>query len=155
MNENELKQECLKLVEGVESIYLSTIGEEGVPQIRVMSNLRNPLSCTKAPKELFAEHSDDFTAYMITSHSSDKMRQIRANPKVSIYYCNTADFHTLLLTGTIEEITDMTLKKLIWQDEWKMHWPGGAEDPEFVLVKMTQEYAKGWYKEGPFEFKLK
>jgi hypothetical protein len=45
--------------------------------------------------------------------------------------------------------------KLIWQDEWHIHWPGGPEDPELVLLKMTPKHAKGWYKEGAFEFKLK
>jgi general stress protein 26 len=136
MEEKELKQECLKLVETVESMYLGTNGTDGTPQIRIMSNMRNPQSCTKAPKELFAELGNSFTAYMITSHSS-------------------AEFHTLLLTGTAEEVPDMELKKLIWQDEWKIHWPGGAEDPEFVLLKMSPTNAKGWNKEGPFEFKLK
>jgi len=155
MEEKELKQECLKLVETVESMYLGTNGTDGTPQIRIMSNMRNPQSCTKAPKELFAELGNSFTAYMITSHSSPKMREIRANPNVSLYYCNPAEFHTLLLTGTAEEVPDMELKKLIWQDEWKIHWPGGAEDPEFVLLKMSPTNAKGWNKEGPFELELK
>ena len=155
MKLNEIKQECIKLVESVESLFLGTIGNDESPQIRMMSNLRNPQSCTNAPKELFAGHGDDLLAYMVTSHSSPKMQEIRANPKVSAYYCAPEQFHTLLVCGTAEEVPDMELKKLIWQDKWKMHWPGGAEDPEFVLVKMIPEYAKGWYKEAPFEFSVK
>ncbi len=54
-----------------------------------------------------------------------------------------------------EEIDDPDLKKRIWQDEWKMHWPGGPEDPEFIILKLLPERTKGWYKEGAFEFKLK
>ncbi len=155
MKESEIKQECLKLVESAESMYLGTNGDDGMPQIRMMSNLRNPQSCTKAPKELFAGLEDSFTAYMITGHSSPKMQEIRINPNVSLYYCKPQEFHTLLLTGTAEEVPDMELKKLIWQDEWAVHWPGGPEDPELVLLKMTPKHAKGWYKEGAFEFKLK
>lgn len=153
MEEKEIKQECLKLVEHVDSMYLATNGQDGAPQIRVMSNLRCPASCAKAP-QLFINHKDDFTAYMITSHSSDKMKEVRANPNVSLYYCNAPEFHTLLLTGTAEDVPDLELKKQIWQDEWKMHWPGGPEDPELVLLKMTPAHAKGWYKEGPFDFSL-
>lgn len=152
MEENELKQECLKLVESVEWMYLGTNGDDGTPQIRMMSNMRCSKSCTNAPRELFAGHADDFTAYMITSHSSNKMEQIRTNSKVSLYYCDPQAFHTFLLIGTAEEVADMELKKLIWQEEWKMHWPGGPEDPEFVLLQMQPKSAKGWYKEGPFEF---
>jgi general stress protein 26 len=59
-----------------------------------------------------------------------------------------------MFTGDIEEVNDPDLKKRIWQDEWKMHWPGGVEDPEFVLLKLLPHFAKGWYKEAPYEFKI-
>ncbi len=154
MEEKELKQECLKLIQTADAVYLSTLGSDGFPQTRVMGNLRNKEQCRIA-EELFAEHNEDFLIYMLTGHSSDKMQHIRANSKVSVYFCNSAEFHTLLLVGNAEEIDDADLKKRIWQDEWKMHWPGGPEDPEFIILKLLPEWAKGWYKEGAFEFKLK
>lgn len=154
MEPHEIKQECLKLIESVESMHLATNGADGFPQIRMMSNMRCPKSCTNAPKELFAGLEDSFTAYMITGHSSPKMQEIRANPNVSLYYCQPEEFHTLLITGNVEEVLDMELKKLIWQDDWKVHWPAGPEDPEFLLLKMNPTHAKGWYKEGPFEFDI-
>jgi general stress protein 26 len=154
MEEKEIKQECLKLMETAEAAYLSTIDSNSFPQTRVMGNLRNKEQCRIAD-ELFAEHNEDFLIYMLTGHSSDKMQQIRANSKASVYFCNPAEFHTLLLMGNAEEIDDPDLKKRIWQDEWKMHWPGGPEDPEFIMLKLLPKWAKGWYKEGAFEFKLK
>ena len=154
MEEKELKQECLKLMETAEGAYLSTIDSNGFPQTRMMGNLRNKEQC-RISEELFAGHNEDFLIYMLTGHSSDKMQQIRANSKVSVYFCNSAQFHTLLLVGNAEEIDDMDLKKRIWQDEWKIHWPGGPEDPEFIILNLLPKWAKGWYKEGPFEFKLK
>ncbi|MHC4156644.1 MAG: pyridoxamine 5'-phosphate oxidase family protein [Planctomycetota bacterium] len=153
MNEKELKQECLKLMEAAEAAHLSTIDSNGFPHTRIMGNLRNKEQCRIA-EELFKQHDDDFLIYMLTGHSSEKMRQIRANPKVSVYFCNSAEFHTLLLVGNAEEIDDLDLKKRIWQDEWKMHWPGGPEDTEFIILKLLPDSAKGWYKEGPFEFTL-
>ncbi|MHC4641357.1 MAG: pyridoxamine 5'-phosphate oxidase family protein [Planctomycetota bacterium] len=154
MEEQEIRQVCLKLMETADAAYLSTISDDGYPHTRMMGNLRNEQQC-KVAKELFAGHDEDFLIYMLTGHSSDKMRQIRANSKVSVYFCNAAEFHTLLLTGNAEEIDDPDLKKRIWQDEWKIHWPGGPEDPEFIMLKLLPEWAKGWYKEGAFEFKLK
>ncbi|MHC4260333.1 MAG: pyridoxamine 5'-phosphate oxidase family protein [Planctomycetota bacterium] len=154
MEEKEVKQECLKLMETAEGAYLSTIDSDGFPQTRMMGNLRNKEQC-RISEELFAGHDEDFLIYMLTGHSSDKMQQIRANSKVSVYFCNCAQFHTLLLVGNVEEINDPDLKKKMWQDEWKIHWPGGAEDPEFVLLKLLPDFAKGWYKEAAFEFKLK
>ncbi|MHC4623284.1 MAG: pyridoxamine 5'-phosphate oxidase family protein [Planctomycetota bacterium] len=154
MEEKEVKQECLKLMETAEGEYLSTIDGDGFPQTRMMGNLRNKEQCRIA-EELFAGHDEDFLIYMLTGHSSAKMQQIRANSKVSVYFCNSAQFHTLLLVGNVEEIDDVDLKKRIWQDEWKIHWPGGAEDPEFIMLKLLPEWAKGWHKERAFEFRLK
>jgi general stress protein 26 len=149
----EIRQKCLDLMETADAAYLSTIDSNGFPQIRVMGNLRNREQCRIA-EELFAGHKEDFLIYMLTGHSSDKMRHIRANSKVGVYFCNSAEFHTLLLVGNVEEIDDLDLKKRIWQDEWKMHWPGGPEDTEFIILKLLPDSAKGWYKEAPFEFKI-
>lgn len=154
MNEKEAKKVSLELMEAVQDAYLGTVDGEGFPQVRVMSNLRNKQQCHIA-EELFAGHDEDFLIYMITGHSSDKMRQIRADSRVSLYFCNSAQFHTLLLLGKAEEIDDMDLKKRIWRDEWAIHWPGGAEDPEFIILRLLPERVKGWHKQGPFEFKLK
>ena len=154
MQDKEIKQECLKLMQTTDAAYLSTISEDGFPHTRMMGNLWNEKQC-KVAKELFTGHDEDFLIYMLTGNSSPKMKQIRANPKVSVYYGNAAEFHTMLLIGNIEEVYDPDLKKKMWQDEWKMHWPGGPEDPEFILLKLLPDYAKGWYKEGAFEFKLK
>jgi len=154
MDEKKLKQECLNLMKTADAVYLSTLGSDAFPHTRIMGNLRNKEQCRIA-EELFAEHNEDFLIYMLTGHSSDKMQQIRADSKVSVYFCNSAEFHTLLLVGNAVEIDDLDLKKRIWQDEWKIHWPGGPEDPEFIILKLLPEWAKGWYKEGPFEFKLK
>jgi len=141
-------------METADAVYLSTIDRDGFPHTRVMGNLRNKQQC-RASTELFAQHSKDFLIYMLTGHSSDKMRQIRANSKISVYFCNPAEFLYLMLAGNAEEIADPDLKKQIWQDEWKIHWPGGPDDPEFIVLRLLPVFAKGWYKEGPFEFKLK
>lgn len=153
MNTKEIKQKCLGLMEIADAVYLSTIGDDGSPHTRMMANLRNEQQC-KIAKELFAGHDEDFLVYMVTGNSSPKMKQIRANPKISMYYANAAEFHTILLVGNVEELDDMDLKKKIWQDEWKIHWPGGPEDPEFTLLRLLPVYAKGWYKDAPFEFDL-
>jgi general stress protein 26 len=154
MEEQELRKKCLQLIDTADAVYLTTIGKDGYPHTRVMGNLRNKQQC-RASVELFAEHREDFLIYMLTGHSSAKMQQIRANPKVSVYFCNPAENHYLMLAGNVEELADPELKKRLWQDEWKMHWPGGPDDPEFILLRLLPVFAKGWYKEGPFEFQIK
>ena len=154
MEEKEIKQKCLNLMETANAIYLSTNNSDGYPHTRMMSNLRNKKENPGAAEVITNEKKDDFNIYFVTSKSSSKMQQIQINPKVSAYLCNQSEFHTLMLGGRVEEITDMTFKKQLWQDGWEMHWPGGAEDPEFTVLKLLPSFARGWYKEGPFEFKL-
>ena len=116
MSNTEIKEKCLKLMESADAAFLGTIDGDGFPQTRVMGNLRNKEQCRIA-EELFAGHNEDFLFYMLTGHSSDKMQKIRATSKVSVYFCNAAEFHTLLLVGHAEEIDDLNLKERIWQDE--------------------------------------
>jgi general stress protein 26 len=82
------------------------------------------------------------------------MSQINANPKVSVYFCNPGKFHGLMLGGKIEVVKDADLKKQIWQDGWEIYYPGGVDDPEYTILRLLPAFAKGWYKEGPFEFEL-
>jgi general stress protein 26 len=153
MDEKELKKQCLNLMETANAIYLSTIGKDGFPHTRMMSNLRNKKE-NPAAAVVLAQHKKDFAIFFITSRSSTKMQQIQANPKVSAYLCDPGEFHTLMLSGEVKEITDKQFKKKLWQKGWEMHWPGGADDPEFTVLKLLPAFAKGWYKEGPFEFKI-
>jgi len=154
MEEKEIKQECLKLMQTADAVYLSTLGSDGYPHTRMMSNLRNKKE-NPGLVEMFKQYKESFVVYFITSKSSVKMQQINTNPKVSAYLCNPSEFHTLMLGGEAEELTDMEFKKQLWQDVWKIHWPGGADDPEFTVLKLSPAFARGWYKESPFEFKLK
>ena len=153
MEEKEIKQKCLNLMETANAIYLSTNSGDGYPHTRMMSNLRNKKENPVA-SEIIAQKNLDFTIYFVTSKSSPKMQQIQLDPKVSAYLCDPGEFHTLMLSGQVEEITDKEFKKQLWQDGWEMHWKGGADDPEFTVLQLSPAFAKGWYKEGPFEFKI-
>jgi len=153
MDKKELKQACLNLMETTDAVYLSTIGDDGFPHTRMMSNLRNKQENPGSAKVLEPD-KEDFVVYFVTGNSSVKMQQIRANPKISAYFCMPAELQTLMLRGDVQEITDQQFKNKLWQDGWEIHWPGGAKDPEFIVLKLSPAFAKGWYKEGPFEFEL-
>ncbi len=158
MEEKELKQACLNLMETTDVMYLSTIGSDGFPYTRIMSNLRYKKEYPGLAG-IFEQHKDDFLVYTVTSNSSDKMKQIRTNPKVSVYlsvYSSVpSDFQCLMLAGETEEVTDKQLKKQLWQDGWEMFWPGGVDDPEYTVLMLMPVFARGGYKQEPFEFKLK
>ena len=158
MEEKELKEACSNLMETANVMYLSTVGSDGFPHTRIMSNLRNKKEYPGLA-EIFEQHKEDFLVYMVTSKSSVKMNQIRTNPKASVYLSFVSpvpsEFQCLMLSGEIEEIADKQLKKQLWKDGWKIHWPGGADDPEFTVLRLKPVFARGGYKEAPFDFELK
>ncbi len=146
MEEKELKQEYLKLMETADAVYFSTVDSDGFPQIRVMANLWNKEQ-SPGLAEVFAQHSEDFLVYLTTCEATSKIKQIKANPKASVYFCKVNESLGLMLAGEIEIITDENLKKELWQD----YYP----DKKYTLLRLLPDFAKGWNKVGPFEFKLK
>ena len=50
---------------------------------------------------------------------------------------NSSEYH-IALTGTIEQITDLDVKKEMWYDGLKNHF-SGYDDPNYCVLKFTTE----------------
>jgi len=153
MNDDVLKEACVKLMETADGAYLSTVGEDGYPHTRVVFNLRNR---QQFPGQvlLFAQHRDDLMIYVSTNTSSGKIREIKADPRVSIYYCNPKRFHGVMLTGDIEIVDDSEVKKALWNDGWERYYPAGVDDPDYTVLRLFPKRVAGWYESSRFEFAL-
>jgi general stress protein 26 len=103
---------------------------------------------------LFETHQGDLMIYCSTNTSSGKIRQIKANPRVSVYYCNPAKFHGAMLRGDIEIVDDSELRQALWNDGWEMYYPGGPDDPDHTVLRLYPKSVKGWYKAAAFEFEV-
>ncbi len=143
MNEKELKQECLKLMETADVTYLSTVDSNGFPQTRAMVNLRNKEQFSDLV-DVFKGHEEDFMIYMTTDNASKKFKQIGENSKVSVYFCNSKQIQGLLLTGEVEVVADNTIKRQLWQEGWKVHYPGGVDGPEYNILRLLPKSAEYW-----------
>ena len=58
MDEQKLKNACLNLMETVNAVYLSTLGDDGFPHTRMMSNLRNKTENPGCAKVLESENEE-------------------------------------------------------------------------------------------------
>lgn len=96
----------------------------------------NGWPCTKAMlpprKRLGIE-----TFYFTTNTSSMRVSQYRQNPKACIYFCDRRFFRGVMLTGTMEVLTDRASKEMIWRDGDTMYYPGGVTDPDYCVLKFT------------------
>lgn len=156
LDENKAREFSLKVMETAWEVYLTTIDENGFPAARAMDNLRNKMRFPKL-NELFKRHSDDFRVLMATFTSSAKMRHIRKNPAVCVYYCEPLQFHGVALNGKVEIVKDAELKHALWHDYWaQYYWPKGVNDPEYTVLSLYPMRAKGYHGgSGRFKFTLK
>lgn len=101
---------------------LVTVDSVGQPQIRTM----NPFPV-----------KDDFVIWFATSRSSRKVREIKNNPKVSVYFADhiTAKGY-VSICGTASVIDDKELLIRMKRDYWN-GIPGWQE--KFVLIKIIPE----------------
>jgi general stress protein 26 len=117
----EMKKEALEFARANPTSNLATV-EGDQPHVRVMATTRT---------------DDDFTVWYATHASSNKVRQIRACPKVCVtFWAGAAD---LRIFGKAEIVEDKDAKDTMWNEEWLQFWPKGKEDPEYTLIKVTPE----------------
>jgi general stress protein 26 len=141
MDEEEARSIARGLLERSQVAFLSTIGEDGSPQTRAVENLR----CGKrfphlAP--LFESHGDDFWIVISTNTSSNKVKEVRANPAAAVYLCDTEEYAGVMFSGSMEMVEGMTLKEAMWHESWNRYYPQGVYDPDFTVLSMNPLFGK-------------
>ncbi|MCL2390826.1 MAG: pyridoxamine 5'-phosphate oxidase family protein [Endomicrobia bacterium] len=145
MKDKSLLKIFKEIIKTSNFVNLATVNPDGYPETRAMLNLRNPEMFLKLQK-LF---TDDFTFYFTTNTSSQKMQQISLNDNASVYFVKENSFGGLLFTGKIEIVKDIKTKRSFWQDGWTMYYKGGADDPDYAILKFSAKEYK--YYNGQFE----
>ncbi len=101
----------------------ATVDENGCPQSRAM---------------MAAAVDDDLTVYYITSRQSAKCAQIKANPMASSLWTEVVEpmsnWHSVLVKGKAVVSDDKALRDKFWMEQLRGFFPGGADDPNFVIV---------------------
>ena len=124
-----VRKRGLENVAAASHVFFNSVDENGFPQSRIMSNLHKDNSVA-------AETNGKIVLYFVTHAGTRKVSQLRANAKVSAFYLNPKNLTSSLFTGTIDEVSDATLKKALWAD-WMKSYSGSPEDPNFVLLRLT------------------
>lgn len=145
MDEKRAVNLSLKLMEVSEAAYITMIDSDGFPETRAMLNLRN---AKKYPglKDIFQQHNSDFLTYFTTNMSSPKIERVKKNPKVCAYYCKPDEWRGLMVAGIMEIVDDKDIKYELWQDNWTMYYPGGVEDPDYVILRLQPTFLKGYHQ---------
>lgn len=121
-----MKEKAAQLVATAQIITVASIDENGYPR---------PVAMVKVKDE-------DGAIYVSTGTNSAKTAHFRANPKAGITIVKGGD--SVVYTGEMEIVTDQAIKQALWGDWMLPHFPGGAEDPEYCLLKFTPQASTFW-----------
>lgn len=111
------------LIDKQKTAFLSSVDDAGFPNTKAMLPPR--------------EREGIRVFYFTTNTSSRRVAQFRGNPKACIYFADTRFFRGVMLTGTVEVLTDAEAKERIWREGDDMYYPGGVTDPDYCVLKFT------------------
>ncbi len=139
----DIRRACLDVMSVSHAVYLSTLDETGAPCTRAMFNLRRKAQFPRlAP--LFESHARSLLVYLATNTSSEKVRQLRRDPRVALYYCIPETFHGVMLGGSVVFEQRPEVRRSIWQKGWELYYPDGVEDPDFTVLSLVPDRVRGW-----------
>ena len=141
--DKKYERALLRLIESLPYVYLSTIDTDGYPATRAMLNLRNRVIYPHLPA-FYRHEKNPFTVYLTTHASSVKMREIRWNDKVCLYFCDAPNLRGIMLRGRLETIEDPHFKLRTWSDAWKEFYPEGVLSKEFTLLRFIPDRLKSY-----------
>jgi general stress protein 26 len=145
------RNDILQVMDEADAVYLATV-DGSAPRIRAMVNHRRK-DIYPGPSE-FARAAG-FTVYFLTSAASGKVRELRANPLASAYFALPCESKGVMLAGNTEVLQDMESKEALWDEGWRIYWPGGPSDPDCAVVRLTPKEATGWWGSEPFYLDLR
>ncbi len=111
--------------------FICSVDKAGFPAVKAM--LR--------PRQRFGLRE----FYFSTNTSSMRVRHFQNDPKASIYFYRKGllKYTGVLLTGTMEVLTDQDTKNRIWKKGDTLYYKGGVTDPDYCILRFTAQ--KGRY----------
>ena len=120
-----------ELTAGHKVVGFITIGEDGAPNCRAM---------------MTQEAEPDMDLWFAARMDSEKVDELRKNPRVGLYYYNPQDWSYATIGGTVAVIQDEARFKKYWKDEWRRWFPNGPDDPNAILLKVDADVVT--YEDG-------
>ncbi|MFC2134441.1 pyridoxamine 5'-phosphate oxidase family protein [Bacteroidota bacterium] len=110
------------IIKSAQSQTLITVDEDGKPQARIMSRF--------LPDE-------NMVIWLGTRPGSRKVKQIKTNPNVMVFYYDTKGFSYVSVAGQARIVNDAEKKKQYWKKGWEKYYPD--PDKDYILIEVTPE----------------
>lgn len=96
----------------------------------------------------------DGTMWFFTYNNSHKVEEIRQHERVSLAFSDPDSELYVSTTGTAEVVNDQAKINELWSDFLKTWFPGGKDDPNVGLLKVTIHAGEFWDRPGGKMVKL-
>ena len=121
----EARSRVLQMLEKNPFVSVATFGTDGYPDIRVL---------------LVAAKDDVDTIWFATERESNKIAQLRKNPKAALYACDMETMTEFRLFGTVELLSDSAARQKIWRDDFIEHFPDGINSPNMIVLRFQTDH---------------
>ncbi|MDE7409456.1 MAG: pyridoxamine 5'-phosphate oxidase family protein [Muribaculaceae bacterium] len=111
------------MADKLKTAFIGSVDAAGYPNIKAMLQPR--------------KRDGIKTFYFTTNTSSMRVEQYIADNKACIYFCDNRFFRGALLRGSMEVLTDMVSKEMIWRDGDTEYYAKGVTDPDYCVLKFT------------------
>jgi general stress protein 26 len=119
-SKEELKTAAREIMKDAHNCALVTLDKDGNPGVRTMEPF---------------DPEEDFTIWLGTSPKSRKVRQIKDNPNVALYYADPDKSGYVVMHGKAQMVNDDAEKQKRWKEEWGSFYPDKSAD--FILIKVS------------------
>ena len=124
----ELEARAIEIMKNATTPVIALMEEEGFPRASTISCLK-----TEGIEK----------AWFSTGLSTGKVRCIKnSGEKASLCFCDGENNVTLM--GRITIRTEPEIKKEMWEEWFRNHFPGGETDPEYCILEFATEKAVFW-----------
>ena len=89
----------------------------------------------------------DGDLWFATSADSEKVSEIKANPRVNVAYASAAKNTYVSVSGKASIVADRAKIDQLWSPAMKVFFPEGKDDPKLCLICVRAESAEYW--DGP------
>ena len=93
----------------------------------------------------------DGDTWFFAFRDSTKVRQIEANPAVTLGYTATERGTWVAVEADAEIVDDEGEKRERWFDDLERWFPDGPEDPNVVLIRAAATRVRGWSEDGELD----
>ena len=87
---------------------------------------------------------EDSSLWFFMPKGSEPVTDLRRDPEVNIAYADVGADSYVSVSGKAALVDDLAKKHQLWSKLTEAWFPGGAEDPDLALVRVTISHADYW-----------